>query len=132
MAIQFCDDCGDTLPITADRNVKCDCCGKMNKSKAFLPCLTKTLDLCKRKGDGHAEGPVPSLYTVIPSLAGAGTGQEKTHSREENHWPSIEQDCQFCDAKEIRYTTLQTRGADEGSTVFYFCPKCKQRYKENN
>ncbi|KAL8339840.1 hypothetical protein RB601_006117 [Gaeumannomyces tritici] len=114
MAIQFCEDCGDTLPITADRNVKCDCCGKMNKNT-----LIGTVTV--------------SRYTnTAAPMRTQGTGQEKTHSREENNWPSIEQDCQFCDAKEIRYTTLQTRGADEGSTVFYFCPKCKQRYKENN
>lgn len=79
-----------------------------------------------------------------------GEGQDKALSSGAN-WASIEEDCRFCDATEVRYTTLQTRGAGEGSTVFYFCPTCKRgeireavqsgfevhadlpfRYKENN
>lgn len=33
MAIQFCDDCGDTLPATFESTAKCDCCGLINKSQ---------------------------------------------------------------------------------------------------
>ncbi|KLU91498.1 hypothetical protein MAPG_10016 [Magnaporthiopsis poae ATCC 64411] len=109
MAIQFCGDCGDTLPITADRNVRCDCCGKTNQNTLIGEVTITTWK-----------------NSTAPLLT-----QDKTLSSEAN-WASIEEDCRFCDATEVRYTTLQTRGADEGSTVFYFCPTCKKRYKENN
>lgn len=36
MAIQLCDDCGDTLPVTAHEKVQCDCCGKTNQRKVSL------------------------------------------------------------------------------------------------
>ncbi len=30
------------------------------------------------------------------------------------------------------YYTMQLRSADEGSTVFYECVKCKYKYSANN
>lgn len=40
----------------------------------------------------------------------------------------IEQACEKCGNPEMRYYTLQLRSADEGTTVFYRCPKCNYRY----
>ena len=39
--------------------------------------------------------------------------------------------CRYCGAGNVEYTTKQTKGADEGSTVFLMCsnPKCKKRWK---
>lgn len=42
-------------------------------------------------------------------------------------WSTTDVTCPYCKAKEVRYTTLQLRGADEGSTMFYFCPDCSTR-----
>ncbi|TLS30891.1 hypothetical protein PpBr36_02272 [Pyricularia pennisetigena] len=53
--------------------------------------------------------------------------KEAMASRPEMNWPSIDENCRFCPSKKVRYTTLQTRGADEGSTVFYFCEGCSQK-----
>ena len=35
--------------------------------------------------------------------------------------------CPKCGAEEVRYTTVQLRSADEGSTVFYYCA-CGNQY----
>lgn len=43
-------------------------------------------------------------------------------------WSTTDLTCPECRAKEVRYTTLQLRGADEGSTMFYFCPGCSARW----
>jgi len=40
----------------------------------------------------------------------------------------IKQSCEQCGATEMRYVVLQLRGADEGATVFFTCPKCNFKY----
>lgn len=42
--------------------------------------------------------------------------------------PRIEIDCPKCPSKEASYAQVQLRGADEGSTIFYTCLRCKHRY----
>lgn len=36
MVIQFCDACGDIIPISKEKNVDCELCGTSNES-ALLP-----------------------------------------------------------------------------------------------
>ncbi|KLU91832.1 hypothetical protein MAPG_10781 [Magnaporthiopsis poae ATCC 64411] len=132
MAIQFCDDCGDTLSVTADQKVKCDCCGKMNKSDLTPPFDINGPQANSKKKDTDRDGHHNELEKLGRAIACPGEGRNKALGSEAANWASIEEDCPFCDATEVRYTTLQTRGADEGSTVFYFCPKCERRYKENS
>ncbi|KPM34269.1 hypothetical protein AK830_g12298 [Neonectria ditissima] len=43
-------------------------------------------------------------------------------------WSKTDVKCPECDAQEVQYTALQLRGADEGTTMFYSCPKCSARY----
>ena len=40
--------------------------------------------------------------------------------------------CPGCGNEGMSYTTRQLRGADEGQTVFYLCPKCKYQVYENS
>lgn len=42
--------------------------------------------------------------------------------------PTIKHKCMKCGSGEMQYTVLQTRSADEGQTVFYYC-KCGYRIK---
>ena len=37
--------------------------------------------------------------------------------------------CPACKENYVQCTTLQTRGADESMTEFYWCAKCQHRWK---
>ncbi len=56
-----------------------------------------------------------------------------THtSRMEDHRSKVMQTCPECEHNEMYFFTLQLRGADEGSTVFYECVKCGHQIRQNN
>lgn len=46
--------------------------------------------------------------------------------------PIIEETCPKCGYSKMYYTTMQTRSADEGTTVFYECIKCHYKFTLNN
>lgn len=45
--------------------------------------------------------------------------------------PTINQACPECGAEEMRYNAIQTRSADEGQTIFYYCA-CGYTMKVNS
>jgi len=45
---------------------------------------------------------------------------------------TIKEKCPNCGNDEMNFHTLQLRSADEGSTVFYDCPKCGYKFSQNN
>lgn len=47
-------------------------------------------------------------------------------------WGLTQEKCRKCGAEEVRYTALQLRSADEGTTLFYHCPQCSERWNEDN
>lgn len=51
---------------------------------------------------------------------------------EENENATIEEPCPKCGHHEQYFYTMQLRSVDEGSTVFYECPKCNNKYSVNN
>ncbi|KAI1428120.1 hypothetical protein F5Y12DRAFT_733693 [Xylaria sp. FL1777] len=117
MAIQFCDDCGNTLPISVRKEVICDCCGKSNENRVLN---TETVS---------SSSNFPSLLrTKLRSKVAAPNLAERPEMR----WPIIDDPCEKCGAKQTRYTTFQARGADEGTTVMRFCTECGHRTTQNN
>jgi len=42
------------------------------------------------------------------------------------------QECPECHNSEMMFSEAQLRGADEGSTIFYTCPKCNHKFNTNN
>ena len=52
-------------------------------------------------------------------------GNKETHA-------VIEEPCPKCGHPEQYFYTMQLRSVDEGSTVFYECPKCNNKYSVNN
>ncbi|KAH7176297.1 hypothetical protein EDB81DRAFT_632861, partial [Dactylonectria macrodidyma] len=123
----FCNVCGDTLPISTQKKVKCDCCGELNTSMLYA-------SLCY-----SAQRSFEPADTLLITVSISSTNDFPSALRDKravtaptalvstDTWPSIVMQCQKCSSKEIRYTTLQLRGADEGITVFYFCPTCSSR-----
>ncbi|KAI3483938.1 hypothetical protein L1887_53094 [Cichorium endivia] len=45
---------------------------------------------------------------------------------------TIKEKCPGCGNDEMNFHTLQLRSADEGTTVFYDCPKCGYKFSQNN
>lgn len=45
---------------------------------------------------------------------------------------TIKEQCPSCKHPELKYYTMQTRSADEGSTVFYECENCLHSFSINN
>jgi DNA-directed RNA polymerase I subunit RPA12 len=39
-------------------------------------------------------------------------------------WATTPKACPKCENAELKFRDVQTRGADEGSTIFYKCPIC--------
>lgn len=44
----------------------------------------------------------------------------------------IDEPCPKCNHPEMHFYTMQLRSVDEGSTVFYECPKCSHTFSQNN
>ncbi|KAI4729445.1 hypothetical protein E4T49_02922 [Aureobasidium sp. EXF-10728] len=47
-------------------------------------------------------------------------------------WALTSKPCPQCQNEKLAFRDVQTRGADEGSTVFYKCAVCGYGFKEDN
>ncbi|KAK3369050.1 hypothetical protein B0T24DRAFT_533780 [Lasiosphaeria ovina] len=112
----FCTDCGDLLPASkgSEKNIlHCDCCGAENKGRLTVTTRTKPADF-------------PSL--LRQKLSTVQT-VERHNIQTERIDPNT--DCAKCKRRGIRYSEVQQRGADEGSTIVYNCD-CGERYCWNH
>ncbi|SPN98571.1 related to DNA-directed RNA polymerase I A12.2 subunit [Cephalotrichum gorgonifer] len=117
-SLVFCTACGTLLPesIGNTRNLlKCDCCTLENRDVG----INKTTAVTKP--------------TDFPSVL-----RQKLHSSVkavEKHkidtMAKTDEKCPKCGAEEVRFTTLQLRSADEGTTVFFYCD-CGYTWNANN
>lgn len=128
MAIQFCEDCGDTLPISAEKLVTCDCCGKKNKSislrrdgpKCQLTRLSDSI-LQTVTNQKSVDFPSPLRLKLRQNI------QQITPQDRQNVGATIQKECPKCNAPEVTYVELQLRSADEGSTIMYTCLRCREK-----
>ncbi|CAD0095720.1 unnamed protein product [Aureobasidium vineae] len=104
-ALLFCNDCGGLLERcpASQANIDCDVCGKRNKTTAFP----------SRLRDARSEIQVLS-------------------AEDRETWAMTTTACPQCANPEMRFRDVQLRGADEGSTIFYRCPKCDYKFNTNN
>ncbi|KAI1335459.1 hypothetical protein F5Y15DRAFT_419946 [Xylariaceae sp. FL0016] len=117
-SLVFCTNCGNLLPVSKG-NVKnilnCDCCGTENKD-----IVAKTIVTESKPSD------FPSLLRQKLSIV-----QHVEAHKVETEALTNEQ-CVKCGGSEVRYSAVQLRSADEGSTIFYTCGTCGYKWNENN
>lgn len=136
----FCLDCSNLLPPSkGDENniLKCDCCGKENKGT----CRGRWNMKCTlRSQQARPAGNNSLTYWLILDLC-LGEEMEETKPSDfpsplrqklsvvqtvERHKVQTERidantDCPKCGTRGIRYSEVQQRSADEGSTILYNC-----------
>ncbi|KAI4730648.1 hypothetical protein E4T49_01676 [Aureobasidium sp. EXF-10728] len=108
-ALLFCNDCGGLLERcpASQANIDCDVCGKRNKNKWPTSITTE------------------SAATAFPSRLRDARSEIQVLSAEDREtWAMTTTACPQCANPEMRFRDVQLRGADEGSTIFYRCPKC--------
>ncbi|KAL2006329.1 hypothetical protein VTN00DRAFT_9983 [Thermoascus crustaceus] len=113
----FCTDCGNLLQeSTGDANaiLVCDVCGTRNRDTVPKTIISE------------------SKPNAFPSALRAKRSAVQTLTAEDRKTEAIAQHtCAKCGRKEMFYTTVQLRSADEGSTVFYSCV-CGYKETANN
>ncbi|KAF5872341.1 putative dna-directed rna polymerase i subunit [Botrytis fragariae] len=137
-SLVFCTDCGNLLESsTGNKNtiLTCDCCGAENKGTRNLILVIVTvnstdqtllLDTASQTIETRTkEASFPSVLRQKRSVV-----QTVEKSDYENQAMS-KTPCPECGAKEVRFTAVQLRSADEGSTIFYNCT-CGNKWTENN
>ncbi|KAI1366795.1 hypothetical protein F5Y08DRAFT_337385 [Xylaria arbuscula] len=116
-SLVFCSDCGNLLPVSKG-NVKnilhCDCCGADNKDMAAKTTVTK------------------SKPSDFPSLLRQKLSTVQTIEKHKINTKAFANvTCDKCGRNEVRFSAVQLRGADEGSTIFYNCD-CGNNWKIDN
>ncbi|KAL7789082.1 hypothetical protein V8C37DRAFT_404171 [Trichoderma ceciliae] len=114
----FCTDCGNLLPATkgTEQNVlSCEYCSAENKDTGAKIIVTKS------KPSDFPSFLRQKLQSSVQSV------ERHTINTES----SVRERCPSCGREEVKYTTVQLRSADEGSTVIYNC-ECGYSWNENN
>ena len=112
-SLVFCTDCGNLLDETEGKDntlLKCDICGALNKDTSATVIVTQSK---------------PSAYPSV--LRAKRSDVQQLAESDLGQLPFIAQPCEKCGRKLVRYYQLQTRSADEGSTIFYVC-ECGNRF----
>jgi len=115
----FCLDCGDLLDfeIINNNSVKCQKCGGETKLDNIKNHYIETYDKYE------------SSKIWMNKLKNK---EDKLREEQKNERTIIDEKCPKCGNGQMYYYSMQTRSADEGSTIFYECVKCHYKYNQNN
>ena len=132
----FCTACGNLLPRASKTKmpqIACDLCETMTTSTSFytakkrLP-LTLVDEWPDQVNTHSRPTDYPSAlqrkrdrFATLPISQEIASAQQITN-----------EECPECHNPEMQFREAQTRGADEGSTIFYTCPKCSHKFNTNN
>ena len=123
-SLVFCTQCGSLLDGSTSSSVTpCTSCTATYPSTLF-----KSVEISTRS----APGAFPSVLRQKRSVVQVATDAEGAAQQEQEGRATIEERCPKCDNPQMTFFTLQLRSADEGSTVFYECPKCAYKFSTNN
>ncbi|KAK8052141.1 hypothetical protein PG993_003526 [Apiospora rasikravindrae] len=114
-SLVFCTGCGNLLPASKgdEKNIlTCEACGEQNKDTVFKEIVTQTK---------------PSDF---PSLLRQKLSTVQTVERHKIRTEAATntETCEKCGGNDITFAAVQLRSADEGSTIFYTCKKCGNKY----
>ena len=129
-SLVFCTDCGNLLEPSKgvkDSILKCECCGTENKGlfPRFLPA-----PILIRADTTSKTITTKTKASSFPSLLRQKRSAIQTVERSDmKNEAVIQVTCPECGRKEVRYSAVQLRSADEGSTIFYSCD-CGHKYVE--
>jgi DNA-directed RNA polymerase I subunit RPA12 len=124
MTWPFCAQCGTILDPPVADCITCDYCGYR----------------CKFDDINIGEVITFSALRTKPAWVGDDEEAHAPHTDPASHHVKhneskhvlIEEPCPKCGNHELYFYTMQLRSVDEGSTVFYECPKCAHKYSQNN
>lgn len=112
-SLDFCPDCGSVLPHIGPTQTAPQC-----RQCAFTP-----------HSSGLEGRTVRTVLELNPLRALMGQGAA---AAPHVAGPLVERRCGRCGYGAMQYRVGQTRGADEGQTVFYCCPQCRFQEKEDS
>ncbi|KAJ1401730.1 hypothetical protein B484DRAFT_338889 [Ochromonadaceae sp. CCMP2298] len=112
----FCSVCGTILDAPEGDTVQCSHC-------PFT---------CKFEEISGSEVMTHSVPTARPTWAVDDGEEDAAGGKELVTHATIEEPCPRCNHHELYFYTMQLRSVDEGSTVFYECPRCSYKYNMNN
>lgn len=115
----FCLDCGDLFDFEIIQNdvVMCQKCGG---------------EVSIYKITNHNIETVDEYHTSKEWMNKLTNKEDKFKVKQKLKRQTVEEKCPNCPSRKMYFFTMQTRSADEGSTVFYECVKCGYKKKENN
>lgn len=117
-SLVFCTDCGNLLPSTkgSDRNVlSCECCGAENKDTGSKTIITQS-------------NPSDFPSFLRQKLQSKVQNIDRQNIQTEG---TVQETCEKCGREEVKYSNVQLRSADEGSTVIYSCA-CGNSWHQDN
>ena len=120
----FCGDCGFLLPRALDSGniLECECCQAMYKGEQLRFFIAT--EWSSPHSDPKFPPPVEtrSKDKDFPSLLRQKrSGVAVADGLEVDARATAKATCEKCGRTEVKYSMVQLRGADEGSTVFYNC-----------
>lgn len=116
-SLVFCTDCGSLLDRATgpdQKYIKCTICGAVCKDTSEKTIVTRS----KPSAFPSSLRAKRSEVQTVPE------GETGGHAR-------VNETCPKCGREEVGFYEMQTRSADEGSTIFYVCD-CGHKWNQNN
>jgi len=122
----FCESCGNLLPLPEQQDpqglIRCRQCKRSQKFN-----VQEEIGIVTRSNPNAFPSILRQKRTLVQQKASAnGRGNDPSAA------PLMNESCPKCNHPQMKYHTLQLRSADEGTTVFYECPKCSHKFSTNN